>query len=78
MSNYNMSDCLTVGLVLLFLIGALIAGPSLETPPIPEEKLLYLQEKMLKERKEGVIEQFSEPGKALGQVNPDMLRLYNS
>jgi len=77
MSNYSTSDCLTFGLVLLFLLGALIAGPSLESPPVPEEKLSYLQQ-MKDNSREGVIEHFSDPGKALGQVDPDMLRLYNS
>jgi len=36
----------------------------------------YLQ---LKDKtREGVIEHFSDPGKALGQVDPGMLHLYNS
>jgi hypothetical protein len=28
-SNYSISDCLTFGLVILFLLGALIAGPPI-------------------------------------------------
>lgn len=40
MSNYSTSDCLTFGLVLLFLLGALIAGPSLERLPLPEENFV--------------------------------------
>ena len=86
MSNYSTSDCLTFGLVILFLIGALVAGPSLETPHVPEEKIRYLQQlrqkipydKGNRDNREGVIEHFSAPGSAMGQVNPEMLRLYNS
>lgn len=81
MSNYSMSDCLTFGLVLLFLLGALVAGPAITMPAMtmphmPKHNLQVMPGN--KGDKEGVIEQFTSPGKVLGQVNPDMIRLYNS
>jgi len=77
MDNFSLSDCLTFGLVLLFLFGALAAGPSLQSP-IDEHESRQLRQKMLLEKQEGVVEQFTEPGKVLGNVNPGMLQLYNS
>lgn len=74
MSNFSLSDCLTFGLVLLFLLGALVAGPSLQYQNTSD---LHLQRAMT-ESQEGVIEKFTLPGKVLGNVHPGMLNLYNS
>ena len=73
MSNFNLSDCLTFGLVILFLLGALIAGPSLN---YQYETDLYLR-KAMTESQEGVIETFTLPGKVLGNVHIGMIDLYN-
>lgn len=77
MANFSLSDCFTFGLVLLFLFGALAAGPS-NFSPIDNHIYRQLRHKFLLEKQEGVIEQFTSPGKVLGNVNPDMLKLYNS
>jgi hypothetical protein len=44
-SNYNISDCLTFGLVILFLLGALIAGPSI--PPYNKQHLIKFPKRQL-------------------------------
>ena len=78
MAKYNISDCLTFGLVILFLTGALIAGPP-RSPSItsfPETRYKDYEDRM--QKNEGIIEQFTSYGKVIGGVHPDMIRLYNS
>lgn len=78
MANYSMSDCLTFSLVLLFLLGALVAGPPLkQVKPIP---ILQLESPEIEkvDYKVGIIEDFTFPGKMVGGVDKGMLELYNS
>lgn len=70
-----MSDCLTFSLVLLFLIGALVAGPSLKQ--VQQIPILQLVNPEV-EDKVGIIEDFTFPGKMVGGVDRGMLELYNS
>jgi len=75
MSNYSLSDCLTFGLVLLFLLGALVAGPA--TLHTNTYDIYHQLRDQILLNKQGVIEQFTEPGKVLGNVNPNLIYLYN-
>ena len=79
MANYSMSDCLTFSLVLLFLLGALVAGPSskqVQQTPILQLRATPEIEEV--EDKVGIIEDFTFPGKMVGGVDKGMLELYNS
>ena len=62
-SNYSISDCLTFGLVILFLLGALIAGP-----PIAPSNMQYIRNFPIQQRQVEI----------LGGVNPIMIKFYNS
>lgn len=78
MANYSMSDCLTFSLVLLFLLGALVAGPS--SKHVQQTPILQLESPEFEEvdYKVGIIEDFTFPGKMVGGVDKVMLELYNS
>ncbi len=77
MANYCISDCLTFSLVLLFLLGALVAGPPLKQfQQIPNLQLNPYIEEI--EDRVGFIENFTFPGKIVGGVDKGMLELYNS
>ena len=79
MANYCISDCLTFSLVLLFLVGALVAGPPLkkfqQNPNLQINLNPYIEEI---ENNVGIIENFTFPGKIVGGVDKGMLELYNS
>lgn len=76
MSNYNISDCLTFGIVLLFLLGTLIVGSPHQVKPMSPLMFPYQNSGFINEN-EGIIEQFTEPGKVIGGVDKGMLELYN-
>jgi hypothetical protein len=79
MANYTMSDCLTFSLVLLFLLGALVAGPpskKVQQTPILQFRATPEIEEV--DDKVGIIEDFTFPGKMVGGVDKEMLELYNS